>query len=247
MFINAMVLVTDKRTSRKLSKKSRRILGEQRTTGRQLKKWWFVVGLYSDRVPSEISRRMAELSNELGVPSEILHRGDIAELARGIDSELRATMFGGRAPSRGDMIRRAAYENIGHALAYIRADITRAPLESIPLPTAVEEKVAYNLLPDSVRYFFGISAAAAKRVERYIADRADPDEGARMAAGFTAQYRLLRSEGAEPAEAFRQLLIFAGGATGDPDREVAALAIIAYFFTSCQIFEQPPEAGHDPA
>ena len=66
------------------------------------------------------------------------------------------------------MIRRATYENIGRALAYIRADITRSPLEAIPLPTAVEEKVAFNTLPNSVRMLFGISIAAAKRVEQYI-------------------------------------------------------------------------------
>jgi hypothetical protein len=208
-----------------------------------LKKWWFVVGLYRDKIPSEISRSMAQLSNELNVPSDILHRGDIVTLARDIEAGLRAKMFCGRAPGSGDMIRRATYKNIGRALAYIRADITRSPLESIPLPTAIDAKAAFNMLPDSVRYFFGISAAAAKRVEKYIEDRADPDEGARMAAGFTARYHLLRSEGAEPDEAYRQLLIFAGGATGDPDREIAALAIVAHFFATCQIFEQPPEAG----
>ena len=212
-----------------------------------LKKWWFVVGLYRDKVPSEIARLMAQLTNELNVPSDILHRGDIVDLARGIEAGLRAKMFGGRAPGSGDMNRRATYENIGRALAFIRSDIARSPLEPVPLPTATDAKVAFNLLPESVRHFFGISAAAAKRVEKYIEDRADPDEGARMAAGFTARYQQLRSEGAEPAECFKQLLIFAGGATGDPDREVAALAIVTHFFSTCQIFDQPPGAGHDPA
>lgn len=212
-----------------------------------LKRWLFVVGLHRDKIPSEISRLMAQLSIELNVPSEVLHRGDIVALARGIAGNVRARMFGGRAPGRGDMIRRATYENIGRALAYIRADIIRSPLETIPLPTAVEEKVAFNMLPDSVRYFFSISAAAARRVEKYIEDQADPDEGARMADGFTTRYRQLRSEGAEPTEAFQQLLIFAGGATGDPNRDVAALAIVTHFFATCQIFEQPPEARHDLA
>ncbi len=212
-----------------------------------LKRWFFVVGLYKDKIPSEISRLMAQLSDELKVPSEVLHRGDIVDLARGISADDRARMFGGRAPSRGDMIRRVTYANIGRALAYIRADISRSPLEDIPLPTAAEKKAAFNMLPDSVLHFFSISTAAAKRVEKYIEDQADPNEGARMAEGFTARYRLLRSEGAEPAEAFQQLLIFAGGATGDPDREAAALAIVTHFFTTCQIFEQPLEAGHDLA
>lgn len=211
-----------------------------------LKKWWFVVGLYRDKVPSEIARLMAELTNELNVPSEILHRGDIVDLARGIDAGKRAEMFGGRAPTRGDMVRRITYENIGRALTYIRADLPRSTLESIPLPTAIDAKVAFNMLPDSVRHFFSISVAAANRVEKYIEGQADPGEGARMAAGFTARYRALVAEGAEPAEAYEQLLIFAGGAQGNPDREAAALAVVTYFFSTCQIFDQPPEVGRDP-
>jgi hypothetical protein len=211
-----------------------------------LKKWWFVVGLYKDKVPSEILRLMAQLSNDLKVPSELLHRGDIVELARGIVADVRATMFG-RAPGRRDMIRGATYENIGRALAYIRADITRSPIEPVPLPPDVDAKVAFNVLPDSVRHFFTISTAAADRVRHYISNHAEPDEAARMAEGFSARYRLLRDGGAEPAEAFRELLIFAGGAHGDPDRDVAALAIVTYFFTTCQIFEHPPEAEHDSA
>ncbi len=190
---------------------------------------------------------IAQLSKELGVPSTVLHRGDIVDFARGIDAEQRAKMFGGRAPTRGEIVRRTTYENIGRALAFIRADITRSPLEPIPLPTKVEKKVAFNVLPDSVRHFFTISTAAAKRVETYIQSQADPLEGARMAAGFTARYQALRDEGVEPADAYKQLLIFAGGADGDPDREVAALAIVTHFFTTCQIFEQPLEAEHDSA
>ena len=215
--------------------------------GELLKKWWFVVGLYQDKVPSELSRLMARLSNELEVPSDVLHRGDIVDLARNIEVGRRAKMLGGRAPGTGDMIRRATYENIGRALTYIRAEITRSPLESIPLPTGTDDKIAFNMLPDSVKHFFGISAAAAKRVEKYIEDRADPGEGARMAAGFINRYETLVSEGAEPKEAYQQLVIFAGGATGDPDKDVAALAIVTHFFSTCQIFKQPPEVGHDPA
>jgi hypothetical protein len=210
-----------------------------------LKKWFFVVGLFEDKIPSEVSRLMAQLSDELRVPSELVHRGDIVDLARGVSADVRAKMFGGRAPDRGNMIRRATYQNIGRALAYIRGDLNRSPLEPIPLPTAMEKKVAFNMLPDNARHFFSMGAAAAKQVEKYIENQADPGEGARMAAGFAALYRSLRSEGTEPAQAFQQLLIFAGGATGDLDREVAALAIVTHFFATCQIFEQPPEVKHD--
>lgn len=211
-----------------------------------LRKWWFVVGLYKDKVPSEVLRLMALLSDELKVPSEVLHREDIVQLARGIRAEIRAARFGS-APVRQDMIRRVTYENIGRALAFIRADITRSPMASVPLPPGVDRKVAFNMLPDSVRHFLTTGAAAADRVRHYIRDRAEPDEAARMAEGFSAKYRSLRDEGAEPADAFKEMVIFAGGAHGDPDRDAAALAIITHFFTTCEIFERPPEPENDSA
>jgi hypothetical protein len=189
---------------------------------------------------------MAQLSGELKIPSEVLHREDIVKLANGIEVGLRATMFG-RVPVRQDMIHRVTYQNIGHALAFIRADITRSPLAAVPLPPDVDTKVAFNMLPGSVREFLRIGTAAADRVRRYISDHAEPDEAARMAEGFSTRYRALIADGAEPADAYRELLIFAGGVHGHPDRDAAALAIVTHFFTTCEIFERPPEAENDPA
>jgi hypothetical protein len=209
-----------------------------------LNKWCFVVGLYRDKVPSEVLRLVAQLSIELKVPSEVLHREDIVLLARGIQADIRAAMFG-KAPVRQDMIRRVTYENIGRALAFIRADITQSPTASVPLPPDVDKKVAFNELPNSVRHFLTVGTTAADRVRRYISDHAEPDEASRMAEGFSARYRTLRGEGAEPADAFRELVIFAGGAHGDPDRDAAALAIVTHFFSTCEIFERPPEAEAD--
>jgi hypothetical protein len=206
-----------------------------------LQKWWFVVGLYKDKIPSEAARLMAQLSTTLNVPSEVLHREDIVLLAREIPAAVRATKFG-KAPIPQDMIRRVRYENIGSALAFIRGELTLSPMVSVPLPPNTDRKISFNVLPDSVSHFLKIGTAAADRVRRYISDQAEPDEAARMAEGFTARYRSLRSDGAEPADAFKELLIFAGGAHGDPDRDAAALAIVTHFFTTCEIFERPPES-----
>jgi hypothetical protein len=211
-----------------------------------MKKWWFVVGLYKDKMPPEVLLLMAQLSDELKVPSEPLHREDIVKLVHGIEASVRATMFG-RAPVRQDMIHRVTYENIGRALAFIRADITQSPLATVTVPPNVDAKVAFNMLPDSVRQFLRIGTAAADRVRRYISDHAEPDEAARMAEGFSARYRTLIAAGAEPGDAYRELLIFAGGVHGDPDRDAAALAIVMHFFTTCEIFERPPEAEDDSA
>jgi hypothetical protein len=201
--------------------------------------WNFVVSLYRGKTPSEIVRLVKELSIELETPAEILHGDDLVQLVRGITPEVRRSMFGA-PPLPEDMLRRVTYENIGRALAFIRADITRSPMETLELPPDADTKITFNLLPETARHFLKLGISAASRVRRYLLDHAEPHEAERMAEGFSSRYRALRAQGAEPSEIFKQLLIFAGGATGDPDREAAALAIVTHFFTTCEIFERPP-------
>ncbi|WP_129221957.1 ABC-three component system protein [Lichenibacterium ramalinae] len=208
--------------------------------GNLMTKWAFVVGFYRNKSPSEVVREVAKISAELGVPYEIMHRDEIIDIAQQIEISKRIDLFG-RPPGRGDMIRRVTYANIGRALAFIRGDTTESPVSALSLPPDVEEKLAHNFLSGKVRHFLAIGGLGANRVREYIKDRADPDEAARMAEGFSARYRVLRDNGAEPADAFNKLLQFAGGGSGDVERDAAALAIVTHFFTTCEIFERPPE------
>ena len=207
-----------------------------------MQKWIFVIGLYQAKIPSEMLKLVLQLSKTLNVPAEIIGRDEIITLARNTTHDFRANDLGlGRAPQQADMVRRVTYENIGHALAFIRADVTASPIEEIALPPDVDKKIAFNLLPLSVKEFLKIGMKAADRVGDYLLDHAEPSEAERMAEGFSQRYRAVCDSGAEPGDAFGQMLIFAGGVHPDPDREAAALAIVTHFFTTCEIFERPPE------
>jgi len=208
--------------------------------GPLLKKWIFVVGVYQDRVPSELLRRILQKSQEYSIPTEILTRDEIIEMAKRLPSEERAALFG-KAPERTDVIRGTTYENIGRALAFIRGEISAGSIVPIELPSTVEKKIEFNILPQTSRYFLGLGQLGADQVRKYLADKVDPREAERMVDGFRNRYAALKLSGEEPAKIFQQLLIFAGGATGDVEREAAALAIVTYFFSACEIFEQPPE------
>lgn len=207
-----------------------------------LKQWVLVVGLYRDKVPSELVRTVAKLSKELNIRATIWGREEIISLAQNTSPEFRATTLGlGRMPLPADMLRRVTYENIGRALAYVRANVTASPIEEINLPPDVDRKSDYNFLSGSVRQFLRVGIRAADRVRHYLLDHAEPIEAERMAAAFSKRYRVVVEGGAEPSEAFGQMLVFAGGDASDPDRQAAALAIVTHFFTTCEIFERPPE------
>jgi hypothetical protein len=138
------------------------------------------------------------------------------------------------------MIRRVTYENIGRALAFIRADLNRSPLERVVLPAEVDAKSDWNLLPPIVKHFLALGQTASERVRKYLQDYVEPHESDRMAEGFIQRYKIVRAQGREPSQIFQQMIVFAGGATGDVEGDAAALAIVTHFFSTCQIFERPP-------
>lgn len=213
--------------------------------GPSMKSWTFVVGLYAGRTPSEIVRAVASLPTSLGVPAKVWTRDDIIALAKTLPAAERRRLFGG-APGRADMVHYVTYENIGRALAYVRGHQETSELDPVALPPKVEHKAKYNLLSVSAKRFLGLGQSGAAHVQNYLSDQVDPAEAQRMADGFTARYKAVVAEGAEPDAAFGAMIGFAGGGSTDVARDAAALAVVAHFFSTCQIFDRPP-ADWQPA
>jgi hypothetical protein len=203
----------------------------------QLKKWTFVLNVYRDKVPSELIRRIAALAKLLGVEGRIWTRFEILELAQGIQRERRLEVLG-RPPQHSSMAR-VTYENIGRALSVLKVEIAALSGDPVPLPPDVHRKMEWNALSSANRHFLSLGQIGAERVRRFLMDQVVPPEAERMAAGFRARYEECRHAALEPDETFRQMLIFAGGATGRSDRDVSSLAIVAHFFSTCEIFEVP--------
>jgi len=141
--------------------------------GSQLKKWVFAAGLYQDKVPSELLRRVLQKSQDYSIPAEILTRDGIIEMAKRMPSHERAALFG-KAPERADVVRGTTYENIGRALAYIRGGISVVPFVPIELPSTVEKKIEFNILPPAAHYFLGLGQLGADQVRKYLADKVEP-------------------------------------------------------------------------
>ncbi|MCG6116164.1 MAG: hypothetical protein MEQ84_13310 [Mesorhizobium sp.] len=76
-----------------------------------------------------------------------------------------------------------------------------------------------------------------------MADQADPEESERMAQGFKVRYSECVADALEPDQTFGEMVKFAGGGTGEAERDTAALAIVTRFFVTCQIFEIPAEGA----
>lgn len=220
-----------------LSKIEEDFRGAKAHWGNELKDWKFVYNLYRDKVPSEIVLKIAELANELGVTAGPFSRSDILDLIFELDEAGRAELCG-VAPSATDMTK-ITYANLGRALASIKRAISRDPREPVPLTAPLADKVEWNLLSVATGHFLSIGQTGVPKVEDYLASQADPEEAERMAEGFKGRYAECVASGLEPEQVFGEMVVFAGGATGQPERDTAALAIVTRFFVTCQIFEIP--------
>jgi hypothetical protein len=140
----------------------------------------------------------------------------------------------GPAPSRID-VADPRYTELEPILAGIAARLV-PPLQQIE-PVSIE-KINANGLSDGTRTLVAAGAQGESRVGEFFRDHYDPERGDEVAAAFAAEYQRLRETDMPPDDIFTALRIYAGGPLIlSPQREAAVLALLAYLFHRCDIFE----------
>lgn len=104
------------------------------------------------------------------------------------------------------------------------------------------DKLAYNALSPNVETLLKAGMTKASLVEKYFSRTVHKELGTKVAAAFRAEYQKLRKQPLDGPEIFNALWSFAiGPYRGTTSSEVASLAVLAYLFEACDIFETPPE------
>jgi hypothetical protein len=114
-----------------------------------------------------------------------------------------------------------------------------------PADSAVRDvpmgKIEANALSPSVVTLIKGGMSKAPLVEKFFAQWHDETLGERIAEAFRTEYQRLRHLHI-PNEIFSELQAWAGGrGRGTPEHEMAVLAVIAYYFERCDIYEAPRE------
>lgn len=82
----------------------------------------------------------------------------------------------------------------------------------------------------------------ADLVGQFFNDHSNPTYGDETVAAFKSEYGNYRRLGVDPDTIFCKLQEFTGGSErGTPADEAAVLAVLAYLFEQCDIFERSPE------
>jgi hypothetical protein len=143
----------------------------------------------------------------------------------------------GAAPSNKDMYD-VRYDNILEVLNHIAKQ--EAPLDQDLRPVPFD-KLSFNRLSESVRILLTAGMQRARLVQNLFAEHPDPLYGDEVAAAFKKEYNKYRNLEMAPDLIFLKLQEFTGGLErGTPTDQAAVLAVLAYLFEQCEIFERPP-------
>lgn len=124
-------------------------------------------------------------------------------------------------------------------------------LESIadrspPLNSEVRDvpagKIEANALSESVATLLRQGMTKTQMVDVFLSQWHDESLGERIAGAFNSKYLELKEQ-YTPNAIFTELQTWAGGEElGSPEHQLAVLTILAYYFESCEIFEEPKGA-----
>ena len=151
------------------------------------------------------------------------------------DTDLASLL--GPAPTMKDMLQ-LGYDSLQVVLSTIARE---SPLPEQDIRPVPPDKLSANALSHHTATLLSIGMMRAELVGKFFNDWHDPTLGNEIAEAFRQEYRCLRDQNLLPDRIFHQLWIFTGGAQREmPDHETAVLAVLAYLFEKCDIFEEPP-------
>lgn len=129
------------------------------------------------------------------------------------------------------------FSDLQPLLAYLGRQAAPEDEEARPVPA---DKLAHNALSVSVEVLLKAGMTKAGLVREYLARTINKELGMQVATGFRREYRNLADLRLDTIDIFDRLRQFAIGPCGaDSNADVASLAVLAYLFEECDIFENP--------
>jgi hypothetical protein len=107
-------------------------------------------------------------------------------------------------------------------------------------PTDPEGKMSKNDLTHEIKFVLGMGLAKAGEVRHFIENIAKinfPDVPERLKASLNAEYIKLMNSGVRGDDLFNRLYSFSHQNNPNPSRQLAGLAVLCYFFETCDVFE----------
>lgn len=140
--------------------------------------------------------------------------------------------------------------NVNLGFGDLTAVLTHISISPVPTASEVKNvsrgKIEANLLSQAVADFLKIGMQKSPLVAQFFNSWKNPTYGEQIAQAFKSEYVKLRNGVSQlhPDEIFGRLEAWAGGTTNTtPAHKAAVLAVLAYLFDKCEIFEDAQAMG----
>lgn len=204
-----------------------------------MKEWHFghnlVNGLPTEAVLALEALKTANQNHTIG----LIGPAKLEEYALGLSSDNLLELFGPAATAEDSKNLKMA--EVGALMGNVISAINTGPSNADDVKPVPVDKLKFNKLPEHWCGLIRAGIQNAPYVAEYVKQHNDPEAGTKIAAAFNERYRTLRLEGLEAGAIMDRLY---EGITGvgsvTAQRQVAAHALLAHLFESCDIFEREP-------
>ena len=203
-------------------------------------KWSFVHNAYDGLSPHLQELLLETERKNPGVKIEPWCLEELRVVFRRLSIDDLRSWFGYTPPTM------AEQTSVGfEAIRVVLEDIAAREMPaSHPVMSVDPGKLRANRLSSSVQALLTAGMAKAPLVKQFFDEWHAPTYGERMAKAFSARYAELKSSAPllHPNEIFHELQQWTGGERSKSFAQLAAvLAVLAYFFERCDIFEPAPD------
>lgn len=201
----------------------------------RMKSWIFIhnsaIGLSAEVLKKIIDLRTANPTIQI----KTWGSSELHDIVFSLDPEQMLRLFG-PAPTNATM-NNLGYDEIQTVLKEV---IIGEPNDDADLTPVSVEKLHFNEISTDVENLIRGGMRKSYLVQQYFEQCYDPGFGEKNATAFKKRYLDLKSAGLSPNLIFKQLQEFVGGSCRrGPESESAILAVLAYFFEQCDIYERP--------
>jgi hypothetical protein len=109
-------------------------------------------------------------------------------------------------------------------------------------PVSVD-KLEYNQLSGDIEILLRAGRTKEKLVDELLSTWPDPQYGEDLAESFRNRYAILKDAGLSANDIFDKLKAFSGGNSYNTEEQISALAVLSYFFSRCDVFENVPNGS----
>lgn len=207
--------------------------------GNYFDKWSFVHNAYRG-LPPHVQKLILEFeTNNDGMKLDSWCLEELRLIFRRIADANNLVTWLGAAPTEETRVR-LGFADLQDLLQSLASKAVPPGATVQPVPP---RKIEANDLSESVATLIKNGMVKAPLVREFFETWYDETLGGRLAVAFRDEYDRLRGHN-HPNLIFSELQAWAGGPQlGTAEHQMAVLAVLAYYFERCDIFEEPKERG----